>query len=299
MNGDTGLAYDIVASQMAEGVDLGTILFDVLAPMHRDVGRRWQTGDYRVADEHATTASVETIVSLLGGSLEAATTGRRFAIVAAEGDIHSLPARIVATYLVYLGYNVMNLGASIPAADLGAYVTEQEVDVLLLTATATASLRGARSNVAAAHAADVPVIVGGRAFGNDDRRALALGADGWVADPRQLPSYLETWEADIATSEAAVVETPPVALRLPQLVEDLAARVPGLGRPEAGRIVAVIDAAELTADVRVLSELFEWYRLHAGSPDNEVDEQSLLVGLLAVVPSDDPLWTRLASMDSD
>ena len=297
MNGDTGLAYDLVSAQMADGVDVGTVLFDLLAPMQRDVGRRWQTGEYRVADEHASTATLETLVALLGGSLDLPQGGRRYAIVAAEGDNHGLPARMVATYLVYLGYNVINLGASVPAADLGGYLVEHEIEVLLLTCAATASLRGARSCVATAHANKIPVVVGGRAFGPDDQRAKAIGADGWVADPRQLPEFLETWAPDVVSAESGYAAVEPLEVRMPQLVGGLILSVPGLRPAEAARIVAVIDAAELTGDRRILGELLDWYRLRTYSPDTLVDEGMLLAGILAAVPLEDPLWTTIAELD--
>lgn len=295
--GDSGLAFDLVSAQMANGVDLGTVLFELLAPVQHDVGRRWQTGDYRIADEHAVTTALETVVSMIGGSLEVSQDGQHFAIVSAEGDIHSLPGRMVATYLVYHGYQVTNLGATIPSGDLGEYLAETGVDVLLMTCSATASLRGARQTIAAAHDHQVPVVVGGRAFGSDDMRARALGADGWVEDPRYLPTFLDGFAPDIAAAEAACHTSTPIAEEIPALVEALVTAVPQLAAPEARRIVGVIDAALLTGDARIITELIEWYHLHSESPDTSIDDRELLSGLLLVIPVEHPAWAMIAEAE--
>src|SRR5690606_13293472 len=56
--------------------------------------------------------------------------------------------------------------------------------------------------VNAAHEVSVPVIVGGRAFGDDDRRAARLGADAWAAGASDAAEVLAGWHAhrpDIAS----------------------------------------------------------------------------------------------------
>ncbi len=111
-------------------------------------------------------------------------------VACAEGDVHSLAARMIAAHLVFLGWRVNFLGPSQPADDLGAYLQANPPEALVLSCTLPAALPGARASIRAAHAAGVPVLAGGRGFGADGRRARALGADAWTADPREIDAIL-------------------------------------------------------------------------------------------------------------
>ncbi len=294
LNGDVALAYEIVTAQMEIGMDVGSILFDLMSPLQRDVGHRWQTGDYRIADEHAATATLETVVAMLGGALAIPLHGDHLVVVAAEGDTHSLPARMIATYLVYLGRRVTNLGATIPATDLIGHLVDSDASALLVTCSISAAMRGARLTIGAGHAAGIPVIAGGRAFGVDDRRAMALGADAWLADPRELEHLLDTWSPSITDAEARFAPVDPLDVRYPHLAEDLTAAVPALGRAEARRIISVLDGAALTGDMRIVDELLDWYRLHRHG-ETTVDSHALSTGLLAVIPAGDPLRAAIGA----
>ena len=59
VSGDAATLYHLVAGFMDDGFSLETVLFEILAPLQRDVGIRWQSGDYLVSEEHAATATVE------------------------------------------------------------------------------------------------------------------------------------------------------------------------------------------------------------------------------------------------
>ncbi len=201
VEGDAGLAFDIVSGLMADGVAFDAILFDVIAPLQREVGHRWAGGDFRIAEEHAATSAMETLVALLTGSLEMPSDGLHVVVACAEGDTHSLPARMVAGYLTYQGFRTTFLGSSIPAGDLGDYLAETGPDVLALACALVNRLPGARATIAAAHGVAVPVLVGGRAFGENETRAVTLGADGWAATPQQIEPIIAAWDPDPAAAE--------------------------------------------------------------------------------------------------
>ena len=113
---------------------------------------------------------------------------------------------MIAAYLTYLGWRVTFLGATIPADDLGAFLADEKPHALVLSCSLTANLRGARESIRAAHDAGVPVVAGGRAFGANDERATAIGADGWLGDPRRLDDLLRTWDPNPAVTEANVFD---------------------------------------------------------------------------------------------
>jgi len=66
---------------------------------------------------------------------------------------------------------------------------------MVLSSRELASLVGVVRLINAAHAQQLPAIVGGRAFGTDPRRALAPGADAWAASAHDAVPILAAWRA--------------------------------------------------------------------------------------------------------
>src|SRR5690606_40396084 len=91
--GDAATLYHVVSGLMGDGVPFETVLFDVLVPAEREVGDRWQFGDFLVAEEHAATATLETVVSLMAGAFDRPDDGPFLVVAAVAGDRHSLAGR--------------------------------------------------------------------------------------------------------------------------------------------------------------------------------------------------------------
>lgn len=209
LESDVGLALRLLRDVMDQGLGFEAVLSEVLIPIQADIGHRWSLGDYRISEEHAVTAAMETLVAGLGGSIEGDPDAPRVVVVCAEGDTHSLPARMVAVFLSLRGWRVQFLGTGIPADDLGEHLADGEFHALVLACAMRAHLRGARACIEASHRAGVPVIVGGRAFGADDSIAVSLGADGWSNNFNDIDVVLRTWHPDPEKSEATVRQPEP------------------------------------------------------------------------------------------
>jgi len=268
--GDSGGLYHLISGLLDEGVPFDTILFDVLIPTERDIGARWQSGDYLISEEHAATATVETVVSLLAGSFDQPTEGTRIVVAAAEGDDHSLPARLVAAHLLFLGYRTTFLGANVLASDLQEYLAIEPPDALALSCAMANHLTGARAVIRASHAAGVPVIVGGKGFGATGRWAEAIGADAWVPSPRDVPDVLETWTPDPETAEARAVDPSQDLTDLirqrPQVLaaaqRELASIGSDNGQPmllaELSLLLGAVEASMLVGDDQVITDMLHW-----------------------------------------
>jgi methanogenic corrinoid protein MtbC1 len=299
ISGDAGRLYRLVGDLLDEGTPFDVVLFDILGPAEGDLGGRWQQGDYLISEEHAATATIETVVALLAGSLDQPDEGPRVVVAAAEGDNHSLPGRMANAYLLYLGFRTTHLGGSVLATDLGEYLADDQPDALILSCAMTVHLVGARSTIEASHAAGVPVIVGGRAFDEQGVRARAVGADAWAASPRDLPGILESWDpAPAAAEEAAVQPTEElleITRRHREIVTSALAEIP-VSPPGSGgvRLVAELDlllgaveASLLVDDQTVVDEMVAWQAetLHAhGHEDGTAVATALGSALRAVSP---------------
>ena len=293
ISGDPGLAYSLVSRLMEEGVAFDQILFDVLAPLQHDIGTRWLQAEYRIADEHAASAAVETLLALFAGTFETPAEGTHVVVSCAEGEDHSLPARMVAAYLIYLGWRVTFLGATLPAADLGAFLDEHQPAALLLSCTAHGNLLGARACIKAAHRAGVPVIAGGFAFGANSHRAEALGADGWVPDPRQLEHLLDSWDPDLAAAEAKVLtdeDAIMLADALPGLIETaVTEELGGVSvaptRADLSLLGESLTAAVLLNDRSLIDDFVTWHQTRHQAHTDVLPTNSLLGTLSKCLPS--------------
>ena len=263
--GDAGGLYRIASNLMDEGVPFDSLLFDYLMETERSVGQRWAQGDYLVAEEHAVTAAIETVISLLVGMFDQPVDGDLVVIATAEGDEHSLPARAVSAHLLFQGYRTMFLGADLPGDQLSQFLETEAPAVLVLSAAMSTHLLGVRSVVEAAHDAGIPVVVGGKAFGPDGVWAQSVGADAWVSRLRDVEAIVESW-----------IDAPPDLNTAPQISSELRelldhsstvlARADQLLGPDRSQrlqsevrlLVSSIEGGLLTGDDRVIAEMLEW-----------------------------------------
>lgn len=269
LEGDAGGLYRIASDLMDKGVPFDSVLFDYLIPTERSVGMRWERGDYLVAEEHAVTAAIETVISLLTGMFDQPTDAAMVVVATAEGDDHSLPARAVSAHLLYLGYRTKFLGASIPADDLRDFLEEDPPVALVLSGAMTTHLLGARAVIEAAHSLAVPVVVGGKAFGAEGQWAPTVGADAWVGSLGEVPAVIEEWVANPPsikqqeplpdTLSALVTQRQRVLANADaELADNFDGNVPTRVRDEVALLLSSVEGALVTGDDRVTVEMIEW-----------------------------------------
>jgi len=182
-------ATNVVLELLDQATPMQNITEEVLAPAQVRVGHLWESGVWSVADEHAATSITEgALATLTHAARRRPDAGaRHVAVACVEGEWHSLPARMIAAVTEATGRaKVTILGPSLPAEQLHRRLAAGDIDLVALSCTMPTNLIGAAHCIAAAHDVNVPVIVGGRAFGANPLRARAIGADGWTEDARAL-----------------------------------------------------------------------------------------------------------------
>jgi methanogenic corrinoid protein MtbC1 len=201
---NAGGAADLLVTARDRGAPQHRLIRDVIIPAQRRVGELWYRGDWNIADEHAATAVAEQALTLLV-NLKADQAARRIVFACAEGEWHTLPARLAASLAAGGDVDVVMLGGSIPAEHLRQYLRASQPDGLALSCTMPTNLIGASRSIGAAHAEGIPVIVGGAAWGPGEHRATRLGADLRLDDPSALGVAL----ASVAAS-GTPMETPEI-----------------------------------------------------------------------------------------
>lgn len=278
---DRAAALILVEELAAAGADPVAVLEDVVCAAQLEVGRRWQRGDWSVAQEHAATAISDAAVGAValradGRSTSAAAAPGHVVVACVEEEWHALPARIVAEALRLHGWRTTFLGASTPPMHLASYLHEVAPDAVALSCSLATGLPRARRMIEAAHDAGVRVLAGGPGFGADGALALRLGADAWAPTARAAAAVLA--RIPPVRRELPVLDHPgldehaELAVRRAELVDEahrrLADRFPPLRsfdarqtartREDLGHIVDFLGAASFADEPAIFRRFTSW-----------------------------------------
>lgn len=270
---DARAATAVVRRALAHGDSPKQLMTDVLAPAQRETGQLWMTDKWTVADQHAATSITEQVLTLLTPAATVKPATKRVVFACAEGEWHSLPARLAGELARSDDLEVAFLGGGTPAGQLQRHLREHPPQALALSVTMPTNLIAASRSIRAAHAEGVPVVVGGAAWGQGRHRARKLGAQIRLDDPRDLFAVLE----DI--SIPAEGHGPPEIL-VEALLLDVPAREPlmlALERQCAGSA----RMGSMTSSQRDLSITdLEWLARHAAA-SVACDDPAIVGELLA------------------
>ncbi|HYB25308.1 MAG TPA: cobalamin-dependent protein [Solirubrobacteraceae bacterium] len=137
------LAADAVAAEIAirEAMDasLSTAEIDerVIAPAQWLVGELWERGEISVADEHIATEITVRVLALQREAQRVAQArgGRRVMLATPAGELHVVALRMVENLLSGAGYDVVMLGADVPAIALAAAARRLDAQVICMSLT--------------------------------------------------------------------------------------------------------------------------------------------------------------------
>ena len=251
---------------LTDGVPLQQVIVEVLAAVQREVGRLWESNRWSVADEHAATAVVDGVLGAL--ALEAPVRAPRCGevlVACAEGELHTVPARMGVELLRIEGWEVTFLGGSLPADDLQRFAAEREPDAVVISCTVPLFLPGARRCFTAVGQLGLPAVAAGAAFGADARRALRLGARGWLGPALDLATVL----ADHLQPEPVAAPLPREAVTLELEHKTLQAACLSI-MVERMPVMAASSAAQLKSTDTDVGYILEFVRIAVDLDEDEI-----------------------------
>jgi methanogenic corrinoid protein MtbC1 len=274
---DREAAIALVRAELERGVTAEDVMLHLLVPCQLEVGRRWQEGGWSVAQEHLATSCTEAVLTVVSTHIQARRQALgKVVVTCVEEEWHTLPSRFFAELLHLRGWRPTFLGAAIPTDSLVAFLGNAGPDAVALSCSVAKNLTGAASCIDAAHSLGFPVIVGGRGFGCDDRRARALGADAWAADLEEACGVLARWSRKPPalaqpvrhlTGEDRLLEARRQVLAQAALAR-LKEQLPGVAALDAGRTrrleqdlamhLHFVEAALVTGDPSVYLDFITW-----------------------------------------
>jgi methanogenic corrinoid protein MtbC1 len=192
---DGRAARDVVERALSDGVPAATLYLQVIAPAMHEIGRLWETAKISVAQEHLSTQITQAAIATLGLYLDVGDpvgVGRVAVVSSSPGEMHSLGTQMVADFLETQGWEVLNLGADTPASEVAELARRRQAAVVALSTALPGHLLSVTRTCHLLRQLDEPpyIVAGGRAYGGDPQRALALGADAFASDPERLLEVL-------------------------------------------------------------------------------------------------------------
>lgn len=177
LDGDLRAALGVVDNALAHGHTVRTLQRDVVQAAQREIGRMWQENKLSVVHEHMATAVAQRVLTHLFERAAPAPARHVTILVACvEGELHELPARLVADYLELAGFTVQYLGANVPTEDVSAAVVESCPAAVALSATMAFHAPAMRGAVTAVRQRfpRMPVLTGGQLLEWNPRLAEQL-----------------------------------------------------------------------------------------------------------------------------
>jgi methanogenic corrinoid protein MtbC1 len=178
-DGDDELAAWTLRHAMDESTRID-VYDGLLRDAMRLVGERWKAGRWSVAEEHlASRTLLRTLERLRPEQGPESRIGPLAVLAGVAGEQHMIGLACLEQVLVEDGWSVANLGADLPAEDLGTFLARNEAALVCLSALDAERVGALATAVAACRAArpEVPVLIGGQVTAFPGL-AVTVGADG-------------------------------------------------------------------------------------------------------------------------
>ena len=162
----------------------------------KEVGRRFEEGDYYVPEMLVSARAMQAGLSLLKPRLVQSDvkSAGRVAIGTVKGDLHDIGKNLVALMLEGTGFEVKDLGVDVPPEKFVDAITSGDAEIIALSALLTTTMPNMKTTIEAIRQAGlrdkVKVIIGGAPVTQE--YADQIGADGFSADASRAVSLAQT-----------------------------------------------------------------------------------------------------------
>jgi methanogenic corrinoid protein MtbC1 len=137
LSADEVAAENAIRQAIADEMTTAQIDEEIIAPALWLVGELWERGEISVADEHIATEICMRVLALQREARRIAHERSRHRVMLAtpEGELHTVALHMVGQLLREAAYEVVMLGADVPAQALAASASRLEPAVVCLSST--------------------------------------------------------------------------------------------------------------------------------------------------------------------
>lgn len=184
LTGDQKTAVAITEQALAEQMDPQVLINEAMIPAMNEAGAKFECEEYFVPELLLAARAMKASLALLRPLLAArgAEPVGRAVIGTVKGDLHDIGKNLVASMLEGAGFEVIDLGADVPADKFVAAVREKNPHLVCMSALLTVTMPAMRTTIQALEEAGVrdkvKVMVGGAPV--TPEYASQIGADGYA-----------------------------------------------------------------------------------------------------------------------
>ena len=167
----------------------GLIAFlqDLAAPFLRRLGDEWHAGRLSPAQEHLASSVVQDVIAEMMRAFSTTPSAPRIVVATLGGDRHVLGAAMVGVTAAAEGWQVVFLGADLPAADIALAARTAQASVIAISMIFVEDLPSAARELESVRAAagDAAVWIGGPGASGIDERASGVHRFATLDDLRE------------------------------------------------------------------------------------------------------------------
>lgn len=196
LDGDVAGAQHGVEAALATHTKPEDILAEGMISAMKEVGKRFEEGDYYVPEMLVAARAMQAALTLLKPSLGASGVKATGTVVigTVKGDLHDIGKNLVKLMLEGAGFEVNDLGVDVSPEKFVEVISSGNVDIVALSALLTTTMPYMQTTIEAIQQAglrdQVKIMVGGAPVTQDI--ALQIGADGFSADASSAPSLAQS-----------------------------------------------------------------------------------------------------------
>jgi 5-methyltetrahydrofolate--homocysteine methyltransferase len=186
LEGDFEGVKSNVQAALDANLDPASILNDGMIAAMREVGNRFEAGDYYVPEMLIAARAMQGGMVILKPCLLQADrkSSGRVLIGTVKGDLHDIGKNLVALMLEGAGFEITDLGVDVPVEDFIRVAQEQKPDIVAMSALLTTTMPMMKQTIDAFQAEGlrdkVKFIIGGAPV--TESYAKQIGADGFSSD---------------------------------------------------------------------------------------------------------------------
>jgi 5-methyltetrahydrofolate--homocysteine methyltransferase len=183
LNGDARKAHAVTQAALAAGMEPMALIAGTMVPAMDEVGRLFEAEDYFVPELLLAGRAMKSAMELLRPLMVASgdKLSAKVVIGTVKGDLHDIGKNIVASMLEGSGFEVVDLGIDVAPEKFVAAVTEQQPQIMCMSALLTVTMPAMKTTIDALKTAGVrtrvKVLIGGAPV--TMQYAREIGADGY------------------------------------------------------------------------------------------------------------------------
>ena len=192
IDGQKNEVENLVNQAIISGISPVTILNQGMIAAMSEVGRRFEAGDFYVPEMLIAARAMQSGLAILRPYLQEGDVKPAGLVVigTVKGDLHDIGKNLVAMMLEGAGFEIVDLGADVPAEKFIEAVRTHKADILAMSALLTTTMANMKGIIQLIQTADldkkVHVIIGGAPV--TENYANSIGADGYGPDASRAVS---------------------------------------------------------------------------------------------------------------